>query len=224
MCTKYDKTQLSSFQRPGFLSVDGDENVERATEKESLIKRLPKKRIILDTKSRKNKLMKKTFLFVPSCPKKSSVPGFPSIPNPKLVYYGLNVVNLVPLCPIVSVIPWFSSIERHIEAGHIAGLGLLILRPQKNIQFMNNSSPFSLEKTNNMHALIPSCPRVSIIPGFPFAPLYIMLSLVPVFPKYSSLPGFTSFEGASKFQWYSNPHTKRNSFHDTKSKSRCGNS
>lgn len=192
---------------PGFPSVDGDVRVEWVTEKGSLMKRLPKKWVILDTKNGNKKIMKNMVSCVPSCPKKSSIPGFPSIPNPKIVYYGLNVVNLLPLCPLVSVIPGFSSLERHNKEGWVTELGSLTLRPQKNIQIRINSSPINLYKPNNMHALVPSCPQASKIPGFTSIPRYNMLSLVPVNPKVSSLPGFASFEKASKFQWHFNPHT-----------------
>lgn len=192
---------------PGFPSVDVDMSLEWVTEKGSLMKELPKKWVMLDNKNGNKKTMNNMISCVPSCPKKSSIPGFPSIPNPQIVYYGLNVVNLLPLCPPVSIIPGFSSVERHNEEGWVTELGSLMLRSQKNIQFSFNSSPFNLYKPNNMHALVPSCPRASKMPGFPSVPRYNMLSLVPVCPKVSSLPGFASFEGASKFQWHFNPHT-----------------
>lgn len=192
---------------PGFISVDGDVSVGWVTEKGSLLKRLPKKRVIFDTSNENKKTLKNMVSCVPSCPKVSSIPGFPSVPNPKMVYYGLNVVNLLPLCPLVSIIPGFPSVEGQREEGWGAELGSLMHRPQKNIQFRINSSPINIDKPKNMLALVPSCPRASVIPGFPSVPQYNMLSLVPVCPKVSTLPGFAAFEGVSQFQWLFEPHT-----------------
>ncbi|KAM6894491.1 uncharacterized protein ehbp1l1a isoform 9-T9 [Lycodopsis pacificus] len=192
---------------PGFPSIDGDISVGWVTEKGSLLKRLPKKKVIFDTSNNNKKIMKTMVSCVPSCPKVTRIPGFPSIPNPKMVYYGLNVVNLLPLCPLVSLIPGFPSVEGHKEDGWCAELGSLMQRPQKSIPFRINSSPINIDKPNNMLALVPSCPGASKIPGFPSVPIYNMLSLVPVCSKVSNLPGFASFEGASKFQWLFDPHT-----------------
>lgn len=192
---------------PGFPSFQGDMSVGWVTEKGSMLKSLPKKAIIFDTSNENKKIMKNMVSCVPSCPKESSIPGFPSISNRKIVYYGRNTVNLLHLCPQVSIIPGFSSVEGHKDKGWFAELGSLMRRHQKNIQFWINSSFISADDTNNMVALVPSCPEVSKIPGFPSAPRYSMLRLVPVCPKVSSLPGFTSFEGASKVQWLLDPHT-----------------
>ncbi|XP_039677919.1 uncharacterized protein ehbp1l1a isoform X4 [Perca fluviatilis] len=186
---------------PGFPSVDGNMSVGWVTEKGSLLKRLPKKTVIFDTSNDNKKIMKNMVSCVPSCPKVSSIPGFPSIPNPKMVYYGQNVVNLLPLCPLVSIIPGFPSVEGHREEGWGTELVSLMHRPQKNNQFRINSSPVNIDKQSNMLALVPSCPGASKIPGFPSVPQYNMLRIVPICPKVSRLPGFASFEGASKFQW-----------------------
>ncbi|XP_075943283.1 uncharacterized protein ehbp1l1a isoform X4 [Anarhichas minor] len=192
---------------PGFPSIDGDISVGWVAEKGSLLKSLPKKNVIFDTSNNNKKIMKTMVSCVLSCPKVTRIPGFPSIPNTKMVYYGLNVVNLLPLCPLVSLIPGFPSVEGHKEDGWCAELGSLMQRPQKSIPFRINSSPINIDKPNNMLALVPSCPGASKIPGFPSVPKYNMLSLVPVCSKVSNLPGFASFEGASKFQWIFDPHT-----------------
>lgn len=192
---------------PGFPSIDGNMSVGWVTKNVSLLKRLPKKGVIFDISIDNKKIMKNMVSCVPSCPKVSSIPGFPSIPNPKIVYHGLNVVSLLPLCPLVSIIPGFSSVERHKEGGWFAELGSLIHKPPKYIPCRINSSPIEIDKPNNMLALVPSCPGASKIPGFPSVTRYNMLSVVLLCPKVSSLPGFASFEGASKFQWLFDPHT-----------------
>uniref|UniRef100_A0A3B4XHS8 Uncharacterized LOC111667929 n=1 Tax=Seriola lalandi dorsalis TaxID=1841481 RepID=A0A3B4XHS8_SERLL len=192
---------------PGFPSLVGDISVEWVTEKGTELKRLPKREIILNTSNDNKMIMKNMISCVPSCPKVSSIPGFPAIPNPKTVYYGPNVVNLLPLCPLVSTVTGFSSVEGHKEKGWVVELASLMHRPQKKTPFRINSSPITTDNLNNMIALVPSCPGASKISGFPSYPRYNMLSLVPVCSKVSSFPGFASFEGASKFQWLFDPHT-----------------
>lgn len=192
---------------PGFPSVDVNMSVGWVTENGSLLKRMPKEGVIFDTSIDNKKIMKNMVSCVPSCPKVSSIPGFPSIPNPKIVYYGLNVVSLLPLCPLVSTIPGFSSVERHQEGGWFGELGSLIPKPPKYISCRICSSPITIDKPNNMLALVSSCPGASKIPGYPSVPRYNILSLVLLCPKVSSLLGFASFEGASKCQWLFDPHT-----------------
>uniref|UniRef100_A0AAQ4R5T8 EH domain binding protein 1-like 1a n=1 Tax=Gasterosteus aculeatus aculeatus TaxID=481459 RepID=A0AAQ4R5T8_GASAC len=190
---------------PGFPSIDLNVSVGWIIEKMSLLKSLPKKTVIFEISNsvKKNSIVS----CVPSCPKMTRIPGFPSIPNPKMVYYGLNVVNLLPLCPLVSIIPGFPSVKSQKEDGWSAELGPLMHRPLKNIQFRINSSPANIDKTYNMISLVSSCPGSSKIPGFPSVPKYNMLSIVPICAKASNLPGFASFEGTSKLQWVFDPHT-----------------
>lgn len=186
---------------PGFPSVVVDMSTEWVTEQGSLLKRLPNSCTIINTSSGKVKGVKNMVSFIPSCPKMSSIPGFPSIPNPKTVYYGLNIVNLLPLCPFVSSIPGFPSVEGPEKTEWVVELGSLMDRPQKKIPFRINSPPITKDNPHNMLALVPSCPRASKISGFPSCPRYSMISLVPVCPQICRLPGFASFEDASKFQW-----------------------
>ncbi|XP_041634602.1 uncharacterized protein ehbp1l1a isoform X3 [Cheilinus undulatus] len=190
----------------GFPSVDLDSSLGWITDKDSLLKRKPKKGIILNTHNYNKKIMRNTVSCVPSCPKVSSIPGFPSIPNPKVVYYGPDVINLLPLCPMSSDIPGFSSVEGK-TLNWAAELGSVMQRSQKTIQFSIYSWPGIIENPNMMIALVPSCPRKSQISGFPSVPRYSMLSLLPICPKVSSFPGFSAFGGASNFQWPVDPHT-----------------
>ena len=98
---------------PGCPSSDQTKKKEWLTETEPLWKKEPKNRTLMIEKSGKEANMTTSMLaLVPSCPKLSCVPGFPSVPNPKVVYYGPNIVNLLPLCPQVSNIPGFASLDR----------------------------------------------------------------------------------------------------------------
>ncbi|KAM8898678.1 uncharacterized protein ehbp1l1a isoform 3-T3 [Spinachia spinachia] len=190
---------------PGFPSIYLNVSVGWVTEKGSLLKSLPKRSVIFETSNNVKKILNTIVSCVPSCPKMTRIPGFPSIPNPKMVYYGLNVVNLLPLCPLVSIIPGFPSVQSHMEDGWSAELGPLMHRPLKNIQFRISRSPAN--KVNNMIALVSSCPGASKIPGCPSVPKYNMLSIVPICSKASNLPGFAFLEGTSKLQWVFDPYT-----------------
>lgn len=196
-------TQVSKI--PGFSTISGNITVEWVTEKWTLMKRPRKEFVILDSKKADTNLMNNMFSCIPSCPTKSSIPGFPSLSNQKSLFCGLNVVNLRPLCPRFTLIPGFSSVVGHNEKGLVVEQGSFILRPQKKILFMIYSAPITSDKPNNMHALAPSCPRASRIPGFPSTPQHNMLNLAPVCPKESSLPGFATIEKASNFQWIFKP-------------------
>lgn len=196
-------TQVSKI--PGFSTIGGNITVEWVTEKWTLMKRPRKEFLILDSIKTNTKLMNNMFSCIPSCPKKSSIPGFPSFSNQKSLFCSLNVVNLLPLCPRFTLIPGFSSVVGHNEKGLVVEQGPFILRPQKKILFMIYSAPITSDKPNNMHALAPSCPRASRIPGFPSTPQHNMLNLAPVCPKESSLPGFATIEKASNFQWIFKP-------------------
>ncbi|XP_060887483.1 uncharacterized protein ehbp1l1a isoform X2 [Labrus mixtus] len=200
MCSQVSKIS-------GFPSVDLDNSLGWVTEKDSLLKKKPKTGIIFDTLNDNKKIMRNMISCVPSCPKVSSIPGFPSIPNPQSVYYGLSVVSLLPLCPLTSHIPGFSSVEEKKQEGWAAELGSIVHRPQKKIQFSIYNWPMSIDKPNTMFSLVPSCPRASQITGIPSVPRYNMLSLVPVCPKVSSFPGLSSFEGASELHWLFDPHS-----------------
>lgn len=192
---------------PGFPSVDEDMNLGWVIKEGSLLKRLLKKGDLFDRSNDNEKtIMKNMVSCVPSCPKESSIHGFPSIPNSQMACYSLNVVHLFPLCPLDSTIPGFSSVEGNKKKGWVVEHSFM-QRPEKNIKFRINSSPVNIDKPNNMLRLVPACSGQSKIPGFPSLPQYNMLSLVPVCPKVSSFPGFASFEGASKFLWIFQPHT-----------------
>lgn len=197
-----------SSKTPGLQSVAAAECVKWAVESCSLLKKLPQKAIIVDS----NKLNEKQinmFSFIPSCPKRSSIWGFPSLPNPRQCCLLPNVVNLLPLCPKDSVISGFSSVECHSKGGWVTEpCSIKIIQP-KNIEFRIFSSLSHCDKTDSMYALVPSCPCSSKTPGFPSVPVYSMLTLLPVWPKVSLIPGCGSegYEEPSKIQWHCQPHT-----------------
>ncbi|XP_005753040.1 uncharacterized protein ehbp1l1a isoform X3 [Pundamilia nyererei] len=151
------------------------------------------------------RVMKLMVLLVPTCPKVSSIPGFPSVPCPKI--HGLNMVNLLPLCPVISAVPGFSSIESHLNMGWPSETDLLMHRPQRNTYLSIICSPVIIDKPSHMLPLVPSCTRSSLIPGFPTVTKYNILTLLPACPQVSSLPGFASLKVGLKSQWLLDPYT-----------------
>uniref|UniRef100_A0A3Q4I7C6 Uncharacterized LOC102797229 n=1 Tax=Neolamprologus brichardi TaxID=32507 RepID=A0A3Q4I7C6_NEOBR len=152
-----------------------------------------------------DRVMKLMVFLVPTCPKVSSIPGFPSVPCPKI--HGLNMVNLLPLCPVTSAVPGFSSIESHLNVGWPSETDLLMHRPQRNTHLSIICSPVIIDKPSHMLPLVPSCTRSSLIPGFPTVTKYNILTLLPACPQVSSLPGFASLKVGLKSQWLLDPYT-----------------
>ncbi|XP_046904825.1 uncharacterized protein ehbp1l1a isoform X4 [Hypomesus transpacificus] len=190
---------------PGCPSSDQTKKKEWLTETEPLWKKEPKNRTLMIEKSGKEANMTTSMLaLVPSCPKLSCVPGFPSVPNPKVVYYGPNIVNLLPLCPQVSNIPGFASLKYDKQAEWVTEHGSLIERPQKERKFVIYEAELGIDTSKNMFALVPSCPHAAKIPGFPSAPQHKMMSLVPLCPKVSSLPGIATTE--EHLDWLVDPN------------------
>ncbi|KAM4537543.1 uncharacterized protein ehbp1l1a isoform 2-T2 [Odontesthes bonariensis] len=144
-----------------------------------------------------------------SCSKVSQTLGSTSLHSSKewtiskkqLEYYRPNVVSLLPLCPLISTIPGFSSVKGHKKEGWACDLCSLMYRPHKTIEPSIDFSPDYIEQQKYMFLLAPSCPTRSIIPGCPSVAQYSILSLVPLCPKICSFPGFSSLERTSKLQW-----------------------
>ncbi|XP_027894310.1 uncharacterized protein ehbp1l1a isoform X5 [Xiphophorus couchianus] len=135
---------------------------------------------------------------LPSCPRVSRNKGFPSIPNPKVEYYKPNIVSLFPLCPVTSCIPGFPSLEQQNEECWTCDLGSLMYRSQRIVQFTFDFSPSNTNKMKKMFCLVPSCPKYSLIPGFPTVTKCSVSSLKPEEPsklklKSSMEPNITNF-------------------------------
>ncbi|XP_014829650.1 PREDICTED: uncharacterized protein LOC106908167 isoform X2 [Poecilia mexicana] len=159
---------------------------------------------------------------LPSCPRVSRSQGFPSIPNPKVEYYKPNIVSLFHLCPVTSCIPGFPSLEPQKEECWKRDLGSLMYRSQRTVQFTFDFSPSNTNKMKEMFCLVPTCPKDSLIPGFPFVTQCSVSSLkseepsklklkssmepnitnfVPCCPITSSIRGFSSMTPDSSTEW-----------------------
>lgn len=155
-----------------------------------------KHQLLNDQYNRGKTSMKGIVSSVPSCPKVSSIKGFPTIPHPKIEYYRPNIVDLLPLCPIFSATPGLSSLEWQKGEGWTSDQSSLMCRPQKIIQCSVDFSPVYSDKPKNMILLTSTCPRESVILGCPSVGQFKM----PAVRSEHSL-----FEGAPKFQLPSKP-------------------
>nr|XP_015813592.2 uncharacterized protein ehbp1l1a isoform X10 [Nothobranchius furzeri] len=146
----------------------------------------------------------KSVSLTPSCPNKSSIPGFPSILKSRVT----NMVNLSSSISKVSQIagiPSFSSPQLWTTSKES------LFEPK-----MNNKHSFLLGQQckrrtvkGNM-SLVPSCPITSSINGFPSIPnpknKYYqpdVVSLLPLCPIFSIIPGFPSLEEQQEEHWAS---------------------
>ncbi|XP_054609954.1 uncharacterized protein ehbp1l1a isoform X3 [Dunckerocampus dactyliophorus] len=187
----------------GFASVDVDDSNGWLIVKEALLTRTPKKAFIRDMTSNYKRQMKNMVFLAPTCPKASCITGLPSNPHPTVVHSGPNIVNLLPLCPLLSTIFGFSSVEDHKEERCVLEQGSLVHRVQKNMRLQINSVPVHRDKANNMFAMAPSCPQASRIQGFPSSPQSKtnMISLQACCPKSSCVKGFASITTSPVTRW-----------------------
>ncbi|XP_059933088.1 uncharacterized protein LOC132475793 isoform X1 [Gadus macrocephalus] len=201
--------QLPSY--PNASSIQGMPSIKRGADatwvqepREILLKGSVLKENVMLNGSQVNSEDKNNMLFiVPSCPDAAILPGFPSIPNPNILHHEPNMVNLLPLCPQYSNICGFPSVEGVIGLEWVAEPCSLIKRPLKIKQFMIVKSTIGAGESNNMSALVPSCSRAPMLPGFPSAPQCSMSKLRPVCPKECIFPGGATLHGTTELQWIS---------------------
>ncbi|XP_051285533.1 uncharacterized protein ehbp1l1a isoform X2 [Dicentrarchus labrax] len=145
----------------------------------------------------KNK--KEMVLLVSSCPKEARNPGFPSVPQCSLVFYGPNMVNIYPSCPSVSNIPGSPSISEANKGSWVSQKEPLLKKKMKTGLVFMTVSPKEKDECRLMGALLPTCPKHSCIPGFPSSPHPTiahhgsdMMSLLSSCPTTSLIEGIPS--------------------------------
>lgn len=161
---------------------------------------------VIDLCKKDQRPIKAMISCVPACPQKPRTPGFPSHPQPLSVYSALHTVNLFTLGSQVSKIPGFPSVDGNMNLGWVTKEPPLLKTLSKNGVIVDIPTD---KKTvmKNMLSCVPSCPKVSIIHGFPFIPnsqiVYYGFNVIHLFPLCSlcsTTPGFSSIEGNKK-QW-----------------------
>lgn len=153
---------------------------------------------------------------VPSCPKESQTPGFPSVPLPKERCFG-NVPSMVYLstsCPRVSQIPGLLSSHIKCQDWVISNEPLWTRTHEDKILLTDNNEK-DLETMKAMVFLVPSCPKEAQIPGFPSVPtLQIVnyglnnIKLLPSCPCVSDIQGMPSIQRGEKDTWVQDPREK----------------
>ncbi|XP_029609403.1 uncharacterized protein LOC115194132 isoform X3 [Salmo trutta] len=176
-------------------------------------KQMKKKLVLLMELSEKHKQeMKEMLALVPSCPKVARTPGFPSVPQPKVVYYGPSIVNLLPLCPKVSSIAGFPSRQQTDRKDWHTDLpedhqSLWEKKMKVKPVVIMERSEKDKESMKGIVALVPSCPKISLVPGFSSVPqpkeVYYGPSMISLScPKVSSIAGFPSRQQTDRKDWH----------------------
>nr|XP_019955746.1 PREDICTED: uncharacterized protein LOC109637663 isoform X7 [Paralichthys olivaceus] len=170
--------------------------------------RMKEKQVSLtDIYERDERAIKTMISLVPSCPKAARIPGFPSNPNPLSVYCAPDIISLSTLCPQVSKIPGIPSVVVNMSLTWVTERGSLLKRlPMNGVLFDKSNDNKKIIK--NMVSLVPSCPKVSRIPGFPFISnpktVYYgqnIVNLLPLCPTVSTISGCPSVEGHEEKGW-----------------------
>ncbi|XP_019955743.2 uncharacterized protein ehbp1l1a isoform X3 [Paralichthys olivaceus] len=170
--------------------------------------RMKEKQVSLtDIYERDERAIKTMISLVPSCPKAARIPGFPSNPNPLSVYCAPDIISLSTLCPQVSKIPGIPSVVVNMSLTWVTERGSLLKRlPMNGVLFDKSNDNKKIIK--NMFSLVPSCPKVSRIPGFPFISnpktVYYgqnIVNLLPLCPAVSTISGCPSVEGHEEKGW-----------------------
>ncbi|XP_064787937.1 uncharacterized protein LOC135510718 isoform X1 [Oncorhynchus masou masou] len=188
--------------------TDQPEDHQPLWEKQMKVKMM----LLMEISEKQKQDMKEMLALVPSCPKVARIPGFPSVPQPKVVYYGPSIVNLLPLCPKVSSIAGFPSHQQTDSKDWHTDLPedhQPLWEKQMKVKpvVIMERSEIDKESMKGIVALVPSCPKMSLVPGFPsvpqpkevyYGPSMICLSC----PKISRIAGFPSHQQTDRKDWH----------------------
>lgn len=185
---------------PGFSSVEMH-NEGGWVEMDSLMLRAQKNSQTILYSSPINPCQQKNMhTLVPSCPHKSNIPGFPSVPR-------YNMLSLVRFCPKVSSMPGFASFKQASKLQWIFSPNTLCDKLSKETLVVIHSPNQDGESVKKMMDLAPSCPEASRIPGFPSSPQTkskiepSMVNFRPCCPSASIIKGFGSMCTTLSPEW-----------------------
>ncbi|XP_017575460.1 uncharacterized protein ehbp1l1a isoform X7 [Pygocentrus nattereri] len=136
---------------------------------------------------------------VPCCPSKTCIPGFPSVPEPKMQ-------NMTPSCPKISNIAGYPSKDKTVHLNWLVDRKQLwCSTPKHKLVLIKDTIYESKDSLKIMFALVPTCPPLATISGFPSAPkpaaIPSMVNLEPCIPKSSKIIGFPSREKIQTRPW-----------------------
>ncbi|XP_060730242.1 uncharacterized protein ehbp1l1a isoform X3 [Tachysurus vachellii] len=169
-----------------------------------LMDKQTKKPTIITKKAKENKiLIERNVALLPVCPYKTCIPGFPSVPEPKME-------NILPACPKRSNTVGFPSKEgtMHLDllVDSLNTIQLCCSAPKQKLFFIKNKTDDTRDSLKNMFALAPTCPTQTLIAGFPFAlkpkVFFNMVNLQPCTSKTSMIVGLQSRERTYTHTWF----------------------
>ncbi|XP_043100405.1 uncharacterized protein ehbp1l1a isoform X2 [Puntigrus tetrazona] len=128
---------------------------------------------------------------VPTCPKASCIPGFPSRPCRKSQMEP-KMQNICPSCPEISHIAGCPSIQTPKMSNWSLNTVILSSNPLRKPPVVLDLDKICKEKGHRMFALAPTCPSVVCVPGFPSVPKPIMLHMLHTCLQKSNVLGFSS--------------------------------
>lgn len=130
----------------------------------------------------------------PSCPMKSSLPGFPSAPQ-KIAPSMVSISLTCPMASRIAGVPTRKLLSSDNSTTWSVLKTQLLGRPLSN-RPNHVMGDLSIMGTDflNMEDMLPSCPSRATINGFPFAPRKApnMANLLPTCPKMAKASGFAS--------------------------------
>ncbi|XP_060789742.1 uncharacterized protein ehbp1l1a isoform X4 [Neoarius graeffei] len=168
-----------------------------------LMDRQTKNPTIIISKANENKIiLESNAALLSTCPFKSCIPGFPSVPEPKMQ-------NILPSCPKRSNIVGFPSKDEAVCLDGLVGslntIHLYCSAPKHKLFFIKDITNETRDSMKGMFALVPTCPTLTVIPGFPFAPKPKvspnMVNLHPCIPKTSRIVGLQSRDSTDTHVW-----------------------
>ncbi|XP_051509464.1 uncharacterized protein LOC127415032 isoform X1 [Myxocyprinus asiaticus] len=164
---------------------------------------LNKPPIFVDMDKTRRENISRMFALAPTCSSVACVPGFPSVPKPKMLC-------ILPTCPEKSRIIGFSSQGKpdHMDWS-VDKITLCHIPFKRQPVFTVDKVDWVSEVTKIMFALAPSCPPQASMLGFPcapkckFKPHLNMVDLHQCVPKTSTVIGFSSSNGINTGAWLS---------------------
>ncbi|KAL0970429.1 hypothetical protein UPYG_G00241830 [Umbra pygmaea] len=131
--------------------------------------------------------MKNMIFMSPSCPKKSCIAGFPSVPRQEF-----SILSLSSTCPKLSRVSGLpsrlpnKSNNFDWQVDH-SPLWRKPLKKQQTLTLKDKEMPFNaIEMIKDMVAILKTCPNKARNPGFPSAP-WQEVNMVNILPSYPSL-------------------------------------
>ncbi|KAB5579486.1 hypothetical protein PHYPO_G00195600 [Pangasianodon hypophthalmus] len=187
----------------GCQSIQVSRSSDWPTSQIILMDRQTKNPTIIINKAKENKtVLESNAALLPTCPSKTCIPGFPSIPEPKMQ-------NILPSCPKRSNTIGFPSKEGTVHLDWLVDslntIQLCCSAPKRKLFFIKDKTDETRDSMKSMFALSPTCPTLTIIPGFPFVPKPKvspnMINLQPCIPKTSRIVGLQSRERTLTHVW-----------------------